>query len=83
MLNRTGGLDYRTTGVNTPFNPVIFMVDRFIDIVDLRSSDESITIGWIIEIPIPSMKFANILCHICTECIDEIVAASLKTIKVT
>ena len=42
MLNRTGGLDYRT--MLTIFNPVIFKVDRFIGLLYLRSSDESIKI---------------------------------------
>ena len=55
----------------TILNPVIFMVDRFIGLSDLRSSDKSIKIlvdHCKIEIrssPLPSVQLFTILCHIC------------------
>ena len=81
MLNRTGGLDYRT--MFTILNPVIFMVDRFIGLSDLRSSDISIKIlvdHCKIEIrssPLTSVQLFTILCHIWINDISEIPVLNL------
>ena len=58
MLNRTGGLDYLT--MLTIFNPVILMVDRFIGLLDLRSSDESIEI---LVDPVQSITISPVVYH--------------------